>query len=53
MALNALLVFPGAGSIRKMPEDASLVSLGTSSGSLAEEDTVIAVAFFGQVADGF
>ena len=36
--------FSGAGSIRKMPEDVSLISVGITSGSLAEEDDVIAVA---------
>ena len=35
IAHNAVLVFSGAGSIRKMPEDDS----GTTPGSLAEEDS--------------
>ena len=39
-----VLVFSGAGSIRKMPEDVFLVSAGSTSGSLSEEDNVIAVA---------
>ena len=36
--------FSCAGSIRKMPEDVFLVSVGITSGSLAEVDDVIAVA---------
>ena len=36
--------FSGAGSIRKMPEDVSLDSIGIMSGSLTEEDYAIADA---------
>ena len=41
--LQRCIGFSGAGSIWKMLEDVSLVSVGITSGSLAEENNVIAV----------
>ena len=46
MAHNAVLVlvFSGADSVLKMPEDVSLVSVGIASGFYAVKDNVTAVA---------